>query len=97
MTYMTREMMRRNENVNAANAFLKTDLGKNPELLALIDEIKGNRLTLYYRKNLKLYIFCRVMDWFIEKDFLSDKKGGERVVVASNLAEKICLDLGGQK
>ena len=83
--------------VMAANNFLKTEEGKNKELLSFINKLIHDRETYYYIKILKFYLFCKLMDWFIEKDFLSNEKGEDRVFIARDLATKICLDIGGKK
>lgn len=105
MIYMTREMLRENVKNNSAlfegdkskieeaKKFLETEEGHNKDLLALINNILNSRETLYYIKNLKLYIFCVLVDWFIINDFLPQMKGGERVLIASNLAYKVANDL----
>ena len=105
MTYMTREMLKENVKNNSAlfdgdkpkieeaKKFLETEEGHNKELLALINNILNSRNTLYYTKNLKLYIFCLLADWFMINDFLPQMKGGERILIASNLACKVANDL----
>lgn len=105
MTYMTKEMLEENVRINsalfygtnskivAAEEFLRTEEGHNKDLLALINNILNSRETLYYAKCFRFYIFCVLIEWFIEKDFLPTKRGGERVLVASNLSYKIANDL----
>lgn len=106
MFYMTKEMLRENARVNAAlfdredvgkiraaEEFLRTEEGHDKNLLALIDDILNSRDTLYYSKNFKFYIFVVLIEWFMLNNFLPNMKGGERVLVASNLASKIANDL----
>lgn len=83
---------------NARN-FLDTEEGKNTELLNFIDGIlkDENKVVHCYGRNVKVYIFCKLMDWFIAKDFLKDRKGEDRVWIARDLATKICLDIGGKR
>ena len=81
---------------NAKN-FLNTEEGKDAELLGFINEILQDKNIYCYGRNIKLYIFCKIMDWFISNEFLKDRKGEDRVWIARDLATKICLDIGGKR
>lgn len=96
MTYITREMMKEREDLTEATKFLGTEAGQDRKLLAFLNDLTNNRNTLYYRKNLKFYVYCQIMDWFLENDFLHEKKGDGRALIAGYLATKVCLEIGAK-
>ena len=100
MTYISKEKYEeRTKMLNAVangRAFLESEEGKNAELVKFLNALKTDRNTEYYAKHLQFYLFCMIMEWFIENDFLPNKKAdGSRVVIASDIAATTFLEMKG--
>ena len=100
MTYITREMFEeRTKGLNAAangKIFLESVEGRDEKFVNFLETLKTDEATHYYAKNLQLYLYCRIMDWMIENDFLANrKKDGSRAVLASDIAMMLLLEMKG--
>lgn len=94
MNYISKQDYELKERVMKAEKFLKTNDNVTNELLDFLDTLANNtRMKKYVRTD----IFCSIMNWFIEKDFLPAERGLGRVNIASDLSAWVVLKILNRK